>query len=244
MARFTFSVHTRPKSCSLTTHQTANHLHAMPPIKKLASKKTSSQAKLNVSSACTDDIRCAAGQCVHCSGSDTKNPIQHRVLQKLLEKLKNRERKRFNQISVDGKSAHLLFALQFSMDVSDVACVLAYWRCQSALQPSGLSDLISEKMYSRTNNARSPALSLTIWDLRGLIRHHVELYPGTLTPQGCYRPPLIITAADVLLLTMPELTVLHRKSCRKLASFCVKAMTESISAYRASAAVAAAAPSS
>ena len=198
--------------------------------------------------ACAAGIAPSSSHCQFtCDFSRSKASAILKAHGKLLETTRNRERKRFNQAmlrcsaqfaksSLPWDSLH--FSIQWALDASDVKTILNYWHHQSALQSAGLSALLSEKMYSRKrpqvglSRERSTKLSLTIWNLRGLMHAHMERYPAVQTARGLYYPPLVITTADVVPLTASELTVVHRKSCTKLASFCVKTMECAIGQYR------------
>jgi len=84
------------------------------------------------------------------SESAPKEPPTNSNFKLMLMQLRNRERKRFNQLSLSSPSgvpmrARMMFQLEWSIAIEDVEFLLNYWNHQSALRKcTGLSDVISE----------------------------------------------------------------------------------------------------
>jgi hypothetical protein len=153
----------------------------------------------------------------------------------MLATTRSRERKRFQQlVGVQVGACAAPFAMRWVVQPSDVEFILSYWGHKSALQTTGLSALLAEKVYNRgKSEPRSSKLSLTVWNLRGLVESHLARYPAVQTAQGTwYRPPLVITAAHLVPLTGSELTVLNRRSCAKVAAFCIRTMVDTMTHYQ------------
>lgn len=177
----------------------------------------------------------------------------------MLRKARNRERKRFHRIlctdlGVVSQEDMKSNTLQMSWNVTrkEVERVLEYWNRRSALERCDIADLLAEK-YGNLTRQRTEArrrrqgrsidavadhsqeLTLVVWDLPRLVREHALRYMPIRTKDGWYRPPLVITASDLIPLTFTEMTVLHRRSCRKLAEFCRKLIAPEAQRARAAA---------
>lgn len=176
---------------------------------------------------------CLAGQMQQCDDNVNKEPGQNLScsLWKLLEQMKNRERRRFQRMQLPGV-VHTMFKLQFDIDVEDIKRCLRYWKHQSSLKSNGLSEVLKENSFSKRRKNGDEALNLSVWDLPSLVRDHMDINAPVESKDGLSRPPLIITVADVLPLSAQELTVLHRKNRIKLHRQFKEAMHTSYTDYR------------
>lgn len=155
-----------------------------------------------------------------------------------------RERKRFNQIlrtkfgcvCPASSSGNTLY-LKWSVRREEVEQVLKYWNYQSALKRCQVAELMAERYGQRSADRRryramkkqsctaaadrrGSELTLVVWNLAGLVQAHARKFMPISTEHGWYRPPLLITAVDLVPLSHTEMTVLHRRSCSKLVEFC------------------------
>lgn len=163
---------------------------------------------------------------------DVPGEKQSCPLSKSLEQMKSRERKRFHRMRLPEGVVHTMFALKIAINVDDLRRSLCYWKHQSALKSCGLSEVLEENSYPKKRSPDEAALSMSVWDFPGLVRDHVNRYTPERTPRGLYRPPLVITIADVLPLSTHELITLHRKSRSKLLGFFFKHMQTSCADYK------------
>jgi hypothetical protein len=156
-----------------------------------------------------------------------------RIRRRMFLQMRDRERKRFTRLCHQLEGTRPSFNLKWKIKLADVQFIMDYWKDHSALEECGLSAILTEKARRVKSTTHGQSLGLMIWNLKQLVQDHIDRYPPIQTEQGAYRPPLFITIADVLPLTLNEQSNLSRKGCSKVASFCVKRIEESLVQYRA-----------
>jgi hypothetical protein len=171
-------------------------------------------------------------------------PAGERAVRLMIQKMRARERKRFGQIlraecgvTTKEEMACNTLRVQWAVTVEEVQQLLQHWHHRSALIRCGIARLLAERYGDRARQRRAARkrksrklqpnddgdaqLQLVVWNFSRLVREHARRHLAMCTKDGhWFRPPLVITAADLVPLASDEMTVLHRRSCRQLAAFC------------------------
>jgi len=192
----------------------------------------------NVASASSSISAAAAATAQSSSPASTMSPahpltdLSPSQQAKVMTQMIQRERKRFSKLRIQspvvGAPARI-FKLIWDVRPTDTGRLFKYWNHQTALKRFfQLTSVVDMKRIHRHCSAetewRRTQLHLTVWNLEERVQEHLARYPAVLMPHGWHAPPLTITIADLLPLTMSEIMTLHRKSARKLNEFCIKQM--------------------
>lgn len=172
--------------------------------------------------------------------SDTAPPQSEPVWsrgqrRRMFIQMRDRERKRFTKLCLQVEGTRPSFNLKWKIRLDDIQFMMDYWKDHSAMEECGLSAILTEKARRVKSTSHGQSLGLMVWNFRQRVQDHINRYPPIQTDQGLHRPPLVITSADVLPLTLNEQANLNRKGCSKVASFCAKTIEEAVVYYRAAA---------
>jgi hypothetical protein len=80
-------------------------------------------------------------------------------------------------------------------------------------------------------------LALTVWNLELRAVGHLQQYPPVHVAGKWHTPPMPITVADVLPMTMAEMRPLLRRSAKKLREYCVREIATEVHDFQQAMAV-------
>lgn len=169
----------------------------------------------------------------------------HRLVQQMVQ----RERKRFAAMTLvlptgERIAAPQVLRLAWNVTEGDAERVLDYWKHQSALQRwrGATEDLLSLRtlLQKRSRRKGRPAhveeaagvLALTVWNLEQRAVEHLQQYPPVHLAGKWHTPPMSITAADLLPMTVGEMRLLLRRSARKLREYCAREIAAEVHDFR------------
>lgn len=165
---------------------------------------------------------------------------------RMVQQMIQRERKRYAVMTLtmpngEALSAPRVLKLAWEVTEGDAARVLDYWHHQSALLRwrGATEDLLSlRKMLqpvrrgTRKKEQSAHALALAVWNLEQRATEHLQQYPPVYLAGKWHTPPMPITAADVLPMSMAEMRLLLRRSAKKLREYCAREIAGQVNDFR------------
>lgn len=165
---------------------------------------------------------------------------------RLVQQMVQRERKRFAVMSLQLPSGEQISAprvikLAWKITDGDVERLLAYWQHQSALKRwrqstedlLNLRSMLQKRSLARTKQpASADTLALTVWNLEQRAMEHMRQHPPVLVAGSWHTPPMLITAADLLPMSMAEMRVVMKRSAKKLREFCSREIASDVHDFR------------